>query len=102
MTVETPFETDFRFDCPACDAVLRSEAVEELKRDGRRHLKDHDYQEVSAAFAETYSGTECENDCGYVYPVVEDETSGFGCPNCGFDHRHEFARRYLYWHIETI
>lgn len=101
MTRNTTGEVDFRFDCPGCDAVLESEVAEELKENGRRHLKSHGYQELSGAFAETHGGSECRNGCGYVYPTDAEETDGFTCPDCGFDHRHVFARRYLYWHLEA-
>lgn len=101
MTPQTAFETDFRFDCPFCAVELRSVTAEQLKVDGRRHLRSHEYPELSAAFAETYGGHECQNDCGYVHPVDAGEIGGFRCPRCGFDHRHAFAKRYLYWHIVT-
>lgn len=101
MIRETIFETDFQFDCPFCDTVLQSEMVGELKDNGSQHLKHHDYQEVSTAFAETYGGNECHNDCGYVYPTDTEDIEEYTCPNCGFDHRHVFAQRYLYWHIKT-
>lgn len=100
MTPQTAFRTDFRFDCSFCDAELRSATAEELKLHGRRHLKSHDFEELSTAFADTYGGEDCRNGCGYVYPADGAEIEGFRCPRCEFDHRHAFAKRYLYWCIE--
>lgn len=91
----------FRFDCTFCEEVFQSDSAERLKDRSRAHLETHEDAELLPAFADTYGGNDCRDDCGYVFPVGVEEVSGFDCPNCGHDNFQSFAERYLYWEIEA-
>ncbi|WP_435179288.1 hypothetical protein [Halorussus sp. AFM4] len=89
----------FEFDCEFCDEAFLSETVEAVRDRGATHLETH-RDSLLTEFADRERGRECDNDCGYVFPVGVDEVAGFECRSCGHDNFESFAHRYLYWQIE--
>lgn len=87
------------FDCAFCEEILHAPTVEAMKDHGTAHLETHK-DALLAVFAAKERGKDCQNGCGYVFPVGVDEVAGFDCPECGHDNFAAFAHRYLYWQIE--
>ncbi len=93
--------TEFRFDCTFCETVVGAATSGTLNDRATTHV-DADHRDgLREAFAATYGGTACENDCGYVFPPGVAEVAGFDRPGCRHDHFDAFARRYVYWRIEA-
>lgn len=93
---------EFRLDCPFCEQVLESEAVDTVKNRGTTHLGDRHDTELTSVFAETYSDDECRN-CGSAFEIGDggDRVEGFECPNCSYDNFQPLVQQYLYWQIES-
>ncbi|UPW00829.1 hypothetical protein M0R88_01690 [Halorussus gelatinilyticus] len=91
--------TGFRFDCAYCDERVVTDDVDAVKADAEAHLDAH-REEMCEVFAVAFGGTDCQNDCGYVFPEDVDEAVGFECPACGHDNFPTFVTQYVYWRIE--
>ena len=87
------------FDCEHCEVVLETRTVAAMKDRGTTHLEAHK-PALFDVFADKRRGKQCQNECGYEFPVGGDQGIGFECPKCGYDNFEKFARRYLYWQIE--
>lgn len=87
------------FDCEYCEVVLEARTIDAMKERGTTHLETHK-PTLFEIFADKSRGKQCQNECGYVFPVGGDQGTGFECPQCGYDNFEEFAHRYLYWQIE--
>lgn len=71
---------EFRFDRPFCADALRSDSAERLTDRGVAHLEAHEDATLLPVFPETYGGEDCDDDCGYGFPVGVETVSGFESP----------------------
>ncbi|NHN57617.1 MULTISPECIES: hypothetical protein [Halorussus] len=92
--------TGYSFKCIFCDTVIENDVADGVKDDARTHLEDH-RTDLEDVFSLAFGGTNCHNDCGYVFPVGVDEVAGFDCPECGHDNFPSFVQQYIYWRIEA-
>ncbi|WP_137285088.1 hypothetical protein [Halorussus salinisoli] len=91
--------TRFRFDCAYCDELVVTDTVDAVKREAKAHLETH-RTELKEVFTVAFGGTNCYNDCGFVFPEEVDDEVGFDCPACGHDNFPPFVHQYVYWRIE--
>ncbi|UPV74794.1 hypothetical protein M0R89_01685 [Halorussus limi] len=89
----------FRFECAYCDELVVSESVDAVKANAEAHLEAH-RDEMRDVFTVAFGGTDCQNECGYVFPEDVDEEVGFECRACGHDNFPPFVTQYVYWRIE--
>ena len=99
LSRETSGRDRFVFDCEHCEVVLQTRTIAAMKDRGAAHLEAH-RPTLFEVFADKQRGKQCQNDCGFEFPVGGNQGIGFECPQCGCDNFEAFAHRYLYWRID--
>lgn len=86
----------YYWDCTYCEQTFRGITEDDLKSMGKDHLENQHKEELESLMREKWTGKDCQNGCGYYYPMKPSEHPGFVCPECGNDHFRYYAGMHIW------
>jgi len=91
----------YQWECTYCDHIVRETTVDDVKQEGKKHLKRYHRNSLADLFQKKWTGKSCQSGCG-TYFYADQRLTGFKCPKCGHDHFSYFAGQHVWVGVEEV